>query len=90
QISRCLFLLVLCTIGRPFRSEMEWPACGSDLNQIKHFWDQLDLEILVEECDGVFQQCVTQLVTRMRRGQAVVRWSSSLMHYRAPVCYINK
>ena len=68
---------------------MEWPAVSPDLNPIEYFWDQLgravrirvtnatmlaDLrQILVAEWDAIPQQCVTRLVTSMRRRcQAVV------------------
>ena len=68
---------------------MEWPASSPDLNPIEHLWDQLgravcarvtntatlaDLrQMLVEECDAILHQCVTRLVTSMRRRcQAVV------------------
>ena len=68
---------------------MEWPASSPDLNPIEHLWDQLghavharvtntttlaDLrQMLVEEWDAIPQQCVTRLVTSMRRRcQAVV------------------
>ena len=67
---------------------MEWPASSPDLNPIEHLWDQLghavharvtntttsaDLrQMLVEEWDAIPQQCVTRLVTSMRkRCQAV-------------------
>ncbi|KAL7828173.1 hypothetical protein AOLI_G00313250 [Acnodon oligacanthus] len=68
---------------------MEWPASSPDLNPIKHLWDHLgravrsrvtntttlaDLQqMLDEEWDAIPQQCVTRLVTSMRRRcQAVV------------------
>ena len=77
---------------------MEWPAMGSDLNPIEYFWDQLgravrirvtnatmlaDLrQILVEEWDAIPQQCVTRLVTSMRRRcQAVVAAYGFSTHY---------
>uniref|UniRef100_A0A8C4ED23 Tc1-like transposase DDE domain-containing protein n=1 Tax=Dicentrarchus labrax TaxID=13489 RepID=A0A8C4ED23_DICLA len=70
---------------------MEWPASSPDLNPIEHLWDQLrravrarvtntttlaDLrQMLVEEWDAIPQQCVTRLVTSMRRRcQAVVAY----------------
>ena len=59
---------------------MEWPAVSPDLNPIEYLWDQLgcarvtnatmlaDLrQILVAEWDAIPQQCVTRLVTSMRR-----------------------
>ena len=62
---------------------MEWPAVSPDLNPIEYLWDQLgravrarvtnatmlaDLrQILVEEWDAIPQQCMTRLVTSMRR-----------------------
>uniref|UniRef100_A0A667ZNY4 Transposase Tc1-like domain-containing protein n=1 Tax=Myripristis murdjan TaxID=586833 RepID=A0A667ZNY4_9TELE len=68
---------------------MEWPASSPDLNPIERLWDQLgravrarvtntttlaDLrQMLVEEWDAIPQQCVSRLVTSMRRRcQAVV------------------
>ncbi|KAL7854203.1 hypothetical protein AOLI_G00210470 [Acnodon oligacanthus] len=68
---------------------MEWPASNPDLNPIEHLWNQLgravharvtntttlaDLQqMLVEEWEAIPQQCVTSLVTSMRRRcQAVV------------------
>uniref|UniRef100_A0A3Q0STJ6 Tc1-like transposase DDE domain-containing protein n=1 Tax=Amphilophus citrinellus TaxID=61819 RepID=A0A3Q0STJ6_AMPCI len=65
---------------------MRWPACSPDLNLTEHWWDQhavharvtntttlADLrEMLVEEWDAIPQQCVTKLVTSIRRRQAVV------------------
>ena len=77
---------------------MEWPASSPDLNPIEHLWDQLgravharvtntttlaDLrQILVEEWDAIPQQCVTRLVTSMRRRcQAVVAVYGSSTRY---------
>ena len=77
---------------------MEWPAVSPDLNPIEYLWDQLgravrvrvtnatmlaDLrQILVEEWDAIPQQCVTRLVTSMRRRcQAVVAAYGSSTRY---------
>ena len=77
---------------------MEWPAMSPDLNPIEYLWDQLgravcarvtnatmlaDLrQILVEEWDAIPQQCVTRLVTSMRRRcQAVVAAYGSSTRY---------
>ena len=77
---------------------MEWPASSTDLNPIEHLWDQLgravrarvtnittlaDLrQMLVEEWDAIPQQCVTRLVTSMRRRcQAVVAVYGSSTRY---------
>ncbi|KAI4896783.1 hypothetical protein NFI96_006817, partial [Prochilodus magdalenae] len=62
---------------------MEWPASSPDINPTEHLRDQLgryadarvtnttmlaDLrQMLVEEWDAIPQQCVTRLVTSMRR-----------------------
>ena len=77
---------------------MEWPASSPDLNPIEKLWDQLgravrarvtntttlaDLrQMLVEEWDAIPQQCVTRLVTSMRRRcQAVVAVYGSSTRY---------
>ena len=77
---------------------MEWPASSPDLNPIEHLWDQLgravrarvtnttmlaDLrQMLVKERDAIPQQCVTRLVTSMRRRcQAVVAVHGSSTRY---------
>ena len=77
---------------------MERPASSPDLNPIEHLWDQLgravharvtntatlaDLrQMLVEEWDAIPQQCVTRLVTSMRRRcQAVVAVYGSSTRY---------
>lgn len=77
---------------------MEWPASSPDLNPIEHLWDQLgravrarvtntttlaDLrQMLDEEWDAIPQQCVTRLVTSMRRRcQAVVAVYGSSTRY---------
>ena len=77
---------------------MEWPTSSPDLNPIEHLWDQLgravrarvtntttlaDLrQMLVEEWDAIPQQCVTRLVTSMRRRcQAVVAVYGSSTRY---------
>ena len=87
---------------------MEWPAVSPDLNPIEYLWDQLgravrarvtnatmlaDLrQILVEEWDAIPQQCVTRLVTSMRRRcQAVVAAYGSSTRYWGPwQCKMNK
>ncbi|KAJ8381891.1 hypothetical protein SKAU_G00026690 [Synaphobranchus kaupii] len=77
---------------------MEWPAVSPDLNPIEHLWDQLghavrarvtnttmlaDLrQILVEEWDAIPQQCVTRLVTSMRR-----RCQAVVTAYGSSTCY---
>ncbi|GLD67144.1 caspase-13-like protein [Lates japonicus] len=77
---------------------MESPASSPNLNPIEHVWDHLgravcarvtntttvaDLrQMLVEEWDAIPQQCVTRLVTTMRRRcQAVVAVYGSSTHY---------
>ena len=77
---------------------MDWPACSPDLNPIEHLWDQLGRavrarvtntttlaglrQILVQEWNAIPQQCVTRLVTSMRRRcQAVVAANGSSTRY---------
>ena len=77
---------------------MERPASSPDLIPIEHLWDQLgravrarvtntttlaDLRpMLVEEWDAIPKQCVTRLVTSMRRRcQAVVAVYGSSTRY---------
>uniref|UniRef100_A0A3Q3E5D1 Tc1-like transposase DDE domain-containing protein n=1 Tax=Labrus bergylta TaxID=56723 RepID=A0A3Q3E5D1_9LABR len=87
-------LLVLCVMGEDY--SMEWPACSPDLNPIEHLWDQLERavharvtntttladsrQMLVEEWDAIPQQCVTRLVTSMRRR------CQDVVATEAPVC----
>uniref|UniRef100_A0A669CTX7 Tc1-like transposase DDE domain-containing protein n=1 Tax=Oreochromis niloticus TaxID=8128 RepID=A0A669CTX7_ORENI len=54
---------------------MEWPACSPDLNPTEYLWYQLEraARARVIKWDAIPQQCVTKLVTSMRRTyQAVV------------------
>uniref|UniRef100_A0A3Q0SGT9 Tc1-like transposase DDE domain-containing protein n=1 Tax=Amphilophus citrinellus TaxID=61819 RepID=A0A3Q0SGT9_AMPCI len=52
---------------------IDWPACSPDLNPIKVTNTTTLADLLVEEWDVIPQQCVTKLMTSMRRRcQAVV------------------
>uniref|UniRef100_A0A3Q4HH51 Uncharacterized protein n=1 Tax=Neolamprologus brichardi TaxID=32507 RepID=A0A3Q4HH51_NEOBR len=46
--------------------EMVWTACSPELNLTKHLWNLLVGAVFKEE-DTIPQQCVTKLVTSMRR-----------------------
>ena len=77
---------------------MEWPAVSPDHKPIEHLWDQLGRairarvtnatmlanlrQILVEEWDAIPQQCMTRLLTSVRRRcQAVMAvYSMDLPH----------
>lgn len=84
---------------------IEWPTCSPELNPTEHLWDQLGRAVhsrvtnittlavlrqtLVQEWDAIARQCVTKVVTSMRRRcLAVVNvydsstcyWDPSLLH----------
>ena len=79
---------------------MEWPASSPDLNPIEYLWDQLgravrarvtntttlaDLrQMLVEEWDAIPQQCVTRLVTSMRRRRQTTSRAVAMAAIRSP------
>lgn len=46
-------------------------------------------QMLVKECDAIPQQCVTKLVTSMRRCQAIVECMVLPRATEAPVCSMN-
>uniref|UniRef100_A0A3Q3B0M4 Uncharacterized protein n=1 Tax=Kryptolebias marmoratus TaxID=37003 RepID=A0A3Q3B0M4_KRYMA len=85
-------LVNLCFCVVSFKLRMEWLACSPDFNPTEHPWDQLGLCCSrltntttladFEEWEAIPQQCVTKLVSSMRRRrcQAVVAVFSTLFN----------
>uniref|UniRef100_A0A3B4ESP9 Tc1-like transposase DDE domain-containing protein n=1 Tax=Pundamilia nyererei TaxID=303518 RepID=A0A3B4ESP9_9CICH len=69
------FLVCVCNLGL---ERIEWPTCSPELNPTEHLVTNITTlavlrQTLVQEWDAITRQCVTKVVTSMRRRcQAVV------------------